>query len=278
MQKPIKFYVLVLQGFIFFGTAYPLLAHVQDRIRSIPTRFLLFDFTYTSGMDSSSILIFSKMSQICRTEKVDLLFINLDPKIMSLLEEGGCAILRNAADAPQDHNDCLLFQDLDYAIGWCEEQLLITERIQDGTYPFDVLFSDLFHEGQTIVDLKKYLEKAEIPASSILFRQGESSRDLYFIESGRITVTLESEDGASKRLRSLSAGTIFGEMGFYLGTPRSGTVVAERPCTVHKLSTEAFSRIEDENRDLAFALHKFVVHVLAGRLAHTNERLFHLSG
>jgi SulP family sulfate permease len=276
--KADQIYVLVLQGFMFFGTAYPLLAHVQDRIRSVPTRFLLFDFTYISGMDSSSVLIFRKLRQICKAEKVNILFVNLEPRTRSLLEEGGCTILQNAGNTAEDQNDCLLFQDLDYAIGWCEEQLLITENVGHGAHPFEALFSEVFHRGQTISDLKKYLERMEIPAFSVLFNQGDSSKDLYFIESGRITVTLELNDGTTKRLRSMSAGTIVGEMGFYLGTPRSGTIVAERPCTVHKLSAEAFSRIEAENRELAFALHKFIVHVLAERLAHANERLFHLCG
>jgi sulfate permease, SulP family len=276
--KADQIYILVLQGFIFFGTAYPLLAHVQDRIRSVPTRFLLFDFNYISGMDSSAVLIFSKMRQIATAAKVDLLFVNLQQKTRTLLQEGGCTILQDVEDIPENQNSCFLFQDLDYAIGWCEEQLLLTEKFQDGYDPFEVLFSDVFHEGQTISDLKKYLERVEIPASAVLFTQGETSRDLYFIESGRIAVTLDLDDGTRRRLRSMSAGTIIGEMSFYLGTPRSGTIVAERPCVLHKLSAKALNRIESENRELAFAIHKFIVHVLAERLAHANERLLHLSG
>jgi len=273
-----QIYILVLQGFMFFGTAYPLLAHIQDRLRTITTRFLLFDFTYISGMDSSSVLIFSKMMQICKAAKVDILFVNLEPRTRSVLEEGGCAVLLSPEDALENPKDCFLFQDLDYAVGWCEEKLLAMEKVRDGSDPFEVIFSDLFHEGQTISDLKKYLEKVELPASAVLFSQGEKSMDLYFIESGRITVTLELNDGTSKRLRSLSAGTIIGEMSFYLGIPRSGTVIAEKPCVLHKLSARAFGRIEAENRELAFALHKYIVSVLAERLAHANERLSHLSG
>ena len=277
-SKADQIYILVLQGFIFFGTAYPLLAHIQTRIRSVNTRFLLFDFTYISGMDSSSVLIFNKMRQICAAANVNIFFVDLEPRTRSLLEEGGCAILQNPGNVEDNQNDCFLFPDLDYAIGWCEEQLLVSEKVQSGSDPFEVLFSDVFHEGQTISDLKKYLERMELPASSVLFKQGETSRDLYFIESGRIAVIVDFNGGTSKRLRSMSAGTIVGEMSFYLSTPRSGTIVAERPCIVHKLSAEAFRKIEVENRELAFAIHKFIVGVLAERLAHANERLFHLSG
>lgn len=276
-SKADQIFILVLQGFIFFGTAYPLLAHVHARIRSVPTRFLIFDFTYISGMDSSSVLIFSKMRLICMAAKVAIIFVNLDSRIRSLLEEGGCTILPTAGDAAENPQDCLLFQDLDYALGWCEEQLLVSEKVPDGSDPFEVLFSDVFHEGQTISDLRKHLEKMEVPESSILFRQGEASRDLYFIESGRIAVILELDDGTSKRLRSMTAGTIIGEMSFYLGTPRSGTIIAEKPCVLYKLSPETFTAIEAENRELAFAIHKFIVRVLAERLAHANERLSHLS-
>src|SRR5262249_34021427 len=52
-------YILVLQGYIFFGTANTLLDHVRRRFEAgdkTKTRFLLFDFGMVTGLDASAAL------------------------------------------------------------------------------------------------------------------------------------------------------------------------------------------------------------------------------
>jgi sulfate permease, SulP family len=50
-------YVIQLQGFIFFGTAYNLVAQVRNRLSDTdhPLLFVVFDFGRVSGVDSSAI-------------------------------------------------------------------------------------------------------------------------------------------------------------------------------------------------------------------------------
>ncbi len=275
-----QIYILVLQGFIFFGTAYPLLSHIQDRIGAesrLPLRFILLDFTYLSGLDSSSVLIFKKMVQMCRTANITLFFVNTDPKIVMLLEEGGCSIVKNIEQERDENSCCSSFQDLDHAIGWCEEQILSGKGIDDSPPSFEVLFSQIFEECKSpIAELEPYLEKIALPSGAVLCKQGDTSTDLYFLESGQVTILINGASSGTKRLRSMKSGTIVGEMAFYLGKPRSGTIVADKDCIIHKLSANSFSRLEQEKRELAFAIHKYVVRLLAVRLAYTNERLSQL--
>ncbi len=275
-----QIYVLVLQGFIFFGTAYPLLSHIQERIGAanrLPVRFILLDFTYISGLDSSSVLIFKKMAQICRAANVTIFFVNTEHKIEMLLEEGGCSIVKNIESEQNDGPCCSSFQDLDHALGWCEEQILSGKRIDDSLPSFEILFSEVFGGcASSIAELEPYLEKVVLPAGAVLCRQGDISRDLYFLESGQVTITLNRGGTKTKRLRSMKSGTIVGEMAFYLGKPRSGTIIADKQCIIHKLSADSFNRLEQEERELAFAIHKYIVRLLAVRLAYTNERLSQL--
>jgi SulP family sulfate permease len=76
-----------------------------------------------------------------------------------------------------------------------------------------------------------------------------------------------------KRVRTLSAGTVVGEMALYSGQPRSADVVAETECRVRRLSAERFARLEREHPSVAIQFHTFVVRLLAYRLAAANDEI-----
>jgi len=75
------------------------------------------------------------------------------------------------------------------------------------------------------------------------------------------------------RLRTMGAGTVVGEMGLYLQQARSASVVADAPTVVHRLTAEALDRMEHSDPAAAAALHRFMAHLLAERLANTNKTL-----
>jgi SulP family sulfate permease len=111
---------------------------------------------------------------------------------------------------------------------------------------------------------------------AVLFQQGEPADDMVFVESGEVTAYLELAGGERKRLRTMGAGTVIGEMGLYLGTPRSATVVTERPSVLYRLTLKSFEKLEEEHGVLANMVHRFIVRTLANRLAHANREIFHL--
>lgn len=270
-------HILRLQGYIFFGTAYPLLDHIQKYIKSTgpkAVRFVLLDFSFVSGIDSSSVLIFNKMKQICEENNVTLVFVHVREKIRQLLAEGGC-LEETAERTGQDV--CRLFADLDYAVGFCEDEILRQEKATAELHPsLEDHFSRLFRGRDSMAHLRKYLEKLEEPAGYVLFRQGEPAEDLYFVESGAVTALLELPNGKHSRLRTMGAGTIVGEMGLYLNTPRSATVITDEPSVLYRLSAEAMEKLKVEEPELASDIHEFIARLLANRLSHANEVLAHL--
>jgi SulP family sulfate permease len=277
-----QIHILRLQGYIFFGTAYPLLAHILARLESaqLPSvRFLLLDFHSVSGLDSSSVLSFNKIRQVCGANSVELHFVDLRQDIKVLLEEGGCLDIPSTEnDSGSDDGSCRLFSDLDHAIAWCEEQIL-KEQEQENEMPqrsLEDLFSELFDQKELISQLRSYLEKIEAAAGYVLFKQGEDSDDLYFVETGEVTAFLELPDAKKTRLRTMGAGTVVGEMGLYLGRSRSATIVTEETSVLYRLSAESFGKMEAENGRLASSIHQFMVRLLANRLAHANEQIGNL--
>ena len=269
--------ILRLQGYIFFGTAYPLLDHIQKYIKSAGSaavRFVLLDFSFVSGLDSSSVLIFNKIKQICEENNVILVFVHLRQKIRQLLIEGDCI---DETAEKMEQGACRLFADLDYAIGFCEDEILRQKKADAEPHPsLEDHFSDLFHGSNLIAQLRRYLERLEEPAGYILFRQGQPAEDLYFVESGAVTALLELPNGKHSRLRTMGAGTVVGEMGLYLGTRRSATIVTDEPSVLYRLSQESMEKLKAEDPQLASGIHEFIARLLANRLSHANEVLGHL--
>jgi SulP family sulfate permease len=96
---------------------------------------------------------------------------------------------------------------------------------------------------------------------------------MYFIESGMLTAQLEGADGELVRLRSMRGGTTVGEMGIYLGAPRTASVVASEASVVYRLSEDALNRMRQDDPDVAATLHEWIARMLAERLAANNRTI-----
>ena len=64
-----------------------------------------------------------------------------------------------------------------------------------------------------------------------------------------------------------------GEIGLYLGTPRTSTVVCDTPCVLYRLSAAALAHMRTREPDLAAAMHAHLAGVMAERLIHTIRAL-----
>ena len=79
-------------------------------------------------------------------------------------------------------------------------------------------------------------------------------------------VCLETEGGEQVRLRTLGLGTAVGELGLYLGTTTTASVIAESPTVAYRLSRTALAMMKEEEPELAATFHEFVAHLLSERL------------
>jgi SulP family sulfate permease len=96
---------------------------------------------------------------------------------------------------------------------------------------------------------------------------------MYFVEEGMVTAQLETDDGQIVRLRSMRGGTTVGEMGLYMGTPRTADVIASRSSLVFRLSAEALERMRRQDPEVAALLHEWIARQLAERLAANNRTI-----
>ncbi len=260
--------IMELQGFLFFGTANNVVRQVRQHLDNpdLPAiRWLIIDLRAVSGLDWAAIGSFRKLLQIADREGFELALSGAAPAVARMLEKAG---IPKAAR---------VFDTSDHALEWCEDRLLATAGIPstEDAQP-DELPQWLVQEipdPAMLARLRLYLVPHEAAAGTSLLRQGEPSDAMYFILSGRASVYVHRQGGGSLRVKTYLAGSIVGEIGLYIGRPRTATVIAETAVAAWKLDRDAFTRMALEDVSLAMTLHHIVVRLLGTRLTDTNGML-----
>lgn len=254
--------VLRLQGFIFFGTADSLVSRVRDRLENPQRprpRFLLLDFHHVTGVDSTALLSFSKLFNLARQHRVSLVLTEPLSELHRQIDRhlGGDETVR-------------IFPSLDHGLEWCEEQLL--SAISGAGDATDQLQQELARRldafGDTAARLLAYFERKEVREGHVLMLQGDDSDNLYIVESGQMTAYLQEEEGARTRLQTMQDWNVLGEIGFFLNSKRTASVIAEAPGVVYCLSRQALETMQQEEPEVASVLHHLIVQLLAERVVH----------
>lgn len=261
--------VLVLQGYLFFGTAHTVLQQVRSRIDTVAAagtevRFLLLDFAHVSGLDSSTQLAFRKLVQLAESRGMTLVFTGLDAVARDMLANH---LLADAG--PVLH----LEPDLDHGMEWCESRLLVDKLPGVGLTEQQRSGLALLLETPAFED---YVETLDAEAGARVITQGAEAHDLFLVRSGEVTVRLEGWS-AERRLRTYGPGTVVGEIAMYLGTTRSASVFADVPTRLLRIDRRALDRLTTEAPALAAAFHEALARTVCERLAHSNRLLDQLT-
>lgn len=255
-------YILLLQGYIFFGTANALLERIRQRLQNLdlPTiEFLILDFRLVNGLDSSVVLSFLKIQQLANSHQLKLILTHLDDNILHQLQRGGCI--------HKDDTFIQIFPDLDRGIEWCENQILETHAFRRRrVLPLALQLNELFANSDSCSCFMTYLEKVQVNTDEILFNQNDFSDTLYFVESGQITTFLQLNDGQTRRLQTLGAGTIVGETAFYLNTTHKTSGIADQESKIYYLTKTNLNKMQQENPQVSVAFQEFLIRQLSERL------------
>ncbi|MCY3831448.1 MAG: SulP family inorganic anion transporter [Chloroflexi bacterium] len=263
-----KILIFRLQGYIFFGSAYRFYEHLRTRITGAEggqLRFIILDFKAVRGLDVSTIVDFQKLKKLTDGKGIELLIANAAPHLQPLLLDSG--IVKAGPDRPA------LFSDRDHALEWCENALLREAAllVDDRVTVEQQLSLHSIVAPQDARAAQAYLERMGTRVGEPIFNQGDESDALYFIESGRVDVLLRDETGQALRLRSMTAGAVIGEVGFYLGKARSASIVVTEAGVLQRLNHEALRRMEEEAPQTASAIHVLIASLLSDRLSTTNR-------
>lgn len=267
MRMGHRIHVILLQGFLFFGTSNSLVEILKKRSSMQNVGWLVLDLRLVSDIDSSVVTGFVRLHQTCEAEGIRLVLSNVPPIVSSRLVRGGFFL-----GAPGSWS-VKSFEELDQAVEWCEDSLLEEE---DPSLPGVMPPSDLFRifgDPEAVQRLMAYAEVLVLHTGEVLLREGETPDAIFYLDHGSLRVSVIAPNGRRSRLRSLRSGSMVGEIGYFLGQPRVATVEAEEKCRIIRLSGQQLERMRREDPALSATLYVWLVHELAERLAQTNELL-----
>jgi membrane protein len=110
------------------------------------------------------------------------------------------------------------------------------------------------------------------PKGSVIFGEGDASKDIYYILMGSVRVEKNSSQ-MKKVLAELGPGEYFGEMATLAEWPRTATAVAAEDSDIAVIDGDTFHRLLRENDEVAF----YMLREFSNRIKHTDEILHDLS-
>lgn len=249
--------VLYLQGFLFFGTANRLLKEVRAEIERGGLRWLVVDLGGVDDVDSSALSTLQRICEIAAARDMTVLF---------------SAMPAEAAERLRRHARAQVFATLDDALEWCETRTLVAAgHVSSAHETLSARLREEFGEESAQFLLSQF-SAVDVPAGGTLIAQGARSEELAFIESGRASVHVVFEDRPPVRVRTLVAGTMIGELGFYVGVPRTATIRADTDCRLICVTPGDISRLEADYPHLALGFHRLVAKRLCLRI-HDKDHL-----
>ena len=264
--------ILVLQGFIFFGTADKLITSIRNRIKdpeAYKVDFLVLDFHHVSQLDTSAIITFSKLAQLSDREGFHIVISGADDGSLKQLVKHGFFTFGD------QEWERVYKEQLDTAVDWCERSILADLKIDTGEHKLalaDVL-GRIAYEESDVKLLSDFFVTENRKAGEYLFNEGDKGESLYFVGSGTVLVVLKALNQKERILRKYKSGAILGEMAIYTGENRTASVRIEEDAQLFRLDKEQLEEMSRKFPASTAALHTYIVRVLAERFGRANRNL-----
>lgn len=264
-------HIMRLTGYLFFGTANRVLLAIRARLEDpdLPAlRYVVMDLRWVTGIDSSAVMSFVKLRQLAGRGGFMLVLTSASDDIIGRLAREG---LELGTEDPTVRS----IVDLDHGLEWCEEQIIAAaaQPVQRQGEALHDRFARVLGESADIEGLLARLDRRTAQAGEVILAEGADSNCFYMIDSGQVRVQVTLPNGELLRVRTLNAGSVIGELGLYLGSQRSASVVANRETQLYRVTDADLERLAQEQPLAAATLHRFLAYVLADRLTQVNGQL-----
>jgi len=246
-----------LGGYVFFGSASKIDAMFMENLLGNAEAVVL-DFSRVSGIDTSALAVFQRILRRHVQSRVTFHLVYGAPTRVQLVALGV---------TPGGSRNLKFHDSLDRALEAAEEGLL-------DVHEKDTLDQTMMRSAKSLdwrSPFEGYLETREVAENEALFQEGDRSDEVYFVESGRFDVLKRGSDGETVRLAKVRHGALLGEIAFYLGEPRSATIVASQKSLVRVMRRAALERMRAERPELATQFDHMVIRSVAGSLKRTTQ-------
>ncbi|MEM1060324.1 MAG: glutaminase A [Verrucomicrobiota bacterium] len=267
--------VMELQGDMRFSSLELLQRDTQADIDA--GRHLLLDLRLVRRMDSGSLQMWTLIIRAAAAAGVRIGLSGLESE--SRLQQH----LAHLADRV-DLSHVMVFNDLDSALEWFEDDLLrklapdtTTDYLSHETALGDMLGNIGLNPTQC-GRLEAVAQQHAYAIHEVICEQGARSDRVYFLAKGMVSVRLQTRSGASPRLAAFHAGMSFGELALIDGGTRSSSVIAESTCIVYELELSALEEVFEAEPEIKILLLTHFASDLARRLRQANREIAALVG
>ena len=217
-----------------------------------------------------------------RLRRVDAVAQQLLEMLATTLKEGGQAFavasLDNRLRSMQGSEG---FPSVDAALEMFEEQLLGQVLEADAAVSGEVTLRGFALLGEwtddRVAQLAPHLKARDFAAGELLIEAGAQARSLYFLTAGRVNVSITVSSGVTRRVSTIDAGNVFGELAIFGQSRRTADVMAASDGKLLELGADAILELAAEEPKLHAALALAVGRSLADRLGRANREIQALS-
>ena len=250
-----------LRGYIFFGSAHPLVDHLKQPLgETTPPACVLLDFAAVSGCDFSAVNVLCQFARLAESAGTRVVISAAPRQIEESLRD----------NLPAEVRGGLLFEtDLDHGLERCEDMVIAmadTELSDAAKDPHGRLLDRVALELERHLDeqvrfeelleqLQPWLEPAGYEVGKALAVRGEVQNGLQFLVSGHATV----HDAEGTRLYQCGPGDVLESWAAFTHHMASATTIARTPCRTMTLTPAARRLLESEDIDLCLRLFAFLI-------------------
>jgi SulP family sulfate permease len=251
--------IISLQGTLFFGNTDYLANYLESIMPSVTT--VLVDFKRVSDIDSSGVLVLSKIDRRLSAQNKTLLLTGLPANgaMLDLLREFGLTL-------PMSSDR--VFDELNAGLAQAERQLLSAYGHEDFTDSELNLADTVAFTSLTDTELTMLvLERREFEAGALIITEGDLADGLYVLVKGRVSILKTRENDTVYSLVEFGPGVNLGEMAIFSGALRTANVQALAPAVLYFMSLLAFEQLCVDQPLVAVTIMKNISGSLSRRLA-----------
>jgi sulfate permease, SulP family len=263
--------ILRLKGYVFFGSAHGLRERVQQVLANDRRlECIVIDFEEVAGVDGAAATTLDAIGREARAAGVEIVLCGLSEEIQRSIAGQGFGL------SP----DFRLFSNLDQGLRFAEDSVFSRHRPSVVSQEPVSVFAWLRQATGSDAFAARLAAAGEAlhfaPGEAVIL-EGQQSDEFYVVAQGEASVEMTSAGGALVQLAILGPGALFGELAYFLRTPRSATVRAKTNLDVWRLSRSALEALGEEAPAAALAFQHSLAARLADRVLGANRLVRYLS-
>lgn len=262
--KGAEFSVYVLHGSLFFGTANQLYTALQEDLKT--KKYIILDMKRVQTVDFTAAHILLQIKDVLHEKNGYLILSRLPHKLPT---GDDLEHYFNQIGLLKHLSPIKLFEDLDDAVNWTENQIIkefmILKKREELLQLNDF---DLFknRNNDTLVEIQSLVQCRSYRKGEVIYTSGDSSGEIFLIRRGLVRIMLPFNNQKSVHLNTIGQNNFFGEFSFLEGTPHYTNVIAASDTDLYVISRDAFSTFSEHHKKAAFHFMQSLATELADRL------------